>query len=103
MPGVWPVEVVLHAGEEEVRARVPSAFGTLETVPEGVVFSCRYDDLDDMARFLVTLGLPLTVRQPPELRDALRRLAQEIRTWAAAPVGRREASARSTPRDRTVR
>jgi predicted DNA-binding transcriptional regulator YafY len=105
MPGVWPVEVVLRAGEAQARARIPPAFGTLETVPGGVVFSCRYDDLDGLARFLVTLGLPLTVHRPPELRDALRRLARDIRTWAAPPAGRREAPVPSPPGegDRPVR
>jgi hypothetical protein len=36
-----------------------------------------------MAAFLSGLGFPLTVRQPPELRDALRQYADTIAGYAA--------------------
>ena len=37
---------------------------------------------DCMARRLASLGCPLEVRQPPELRDALRRHAAQIAQWS---------------------
>ncbi len=84
MPGRWAVEVLLELPREEAHRRVPPAYGTLEAVPDGTLFRCRFDDLDGLARYLVGLGCPLVVRQPPELRDALRRLASEIAATAEA-------------------
>ena len=82
MPGTWQVEVVLNLSMEEARRRIPAAYGTLEPLDEGVLFRCHYDDLDGMARYLVSLGCPLTVRRPAELRAAMRRLAAQIVTVA---------------------
>jgi predicted DNA-binding transcriptional regulator YafY len=50
----------------------------LESVPGGVLLHCHVQDLDWVAGFLAGLGFPMRVRQPPELRDALRRLAERI-------------------------
>ncbi len=87
MPGRWPVEVALGLTMEEARRRVPAAFGTLEPAPYGVIFRCRYDDLDGLARYFVGLGCPLTVHQPAELRAALGRLAREIAAMANGAGG----------------
>ena len=60
------------------RQRVPAAMATLEPAPGGVVLRCYAENLDWIARFLVGLSFPMVVRRPPELREALRRLAAEI-------------------------
>jgi predicted DNA-binding transcriptional regulator YafY len=50
----------------------------LEPAPEGVVLHMRATELDGFARFLLGLGCSLVVRQPPELKEALRRVAREM-------------------------
>jgi predicted DNA-binding transcriptional regulator YafY len=77
-PGTWSIEALLETTLDEAREQVPAAMALLEAVPEGVVLRCRAQNLDWVAHFLVGLGFRLAVRQPPELRDALRRLAAEI-------------------------
>jgi predicted DNA-binding transcriptional regulator YafY len=77
-PGTWAVEALLATTLAEARERVPAAVALLETVPEGVILRCYAQNLDWVAQFLAGLGFRLVVRQPPELRDALRKLAAEI-------------------------
>jgi predicted DNA-binding transcriptional regulator YafY len=77
-PGTWAVEVVLATTLAEARERVPAAVALLEAVPDGVILRCYAQNLDWVAQFLAGLGFRLVVQQPPELRDALRKLAAEI-------------------------
>jgi predicted DNA-binding transcriptional regulator YafY len=72
------VEVLLDLSLEKARRRIPRWYGVLEPTPEGVVLRTQIDDLDDVARFLLGLGCSLTVRQPSELKPALRRAAAEM-------------------------
>ncbi|HEX8033584.1 MAG TPA: YafY family protein [Ktedonobacterales bacterium] len=78
IPDRWLVEVLLETTLEQVYRSVPAQFATLEETQEGVVLRAYDRDLDHTARFLVGLGCPMHVRHPPELSDALRRLAQGI-------------------------
>ena len=82
MPATWLVEVLLEIPLEQARQRVSPALGTLEQVPEGVILRCYAADLDWIPRLLVGLGCSLVVLQPPELRDALRKLAEEVKVIA---------------------
>jgi predicted DNA-binding transcriptional regulator YafY len=84
-PSAWPVEVLLEVPLEVAQRRVPPVMATLEETPEGVLLRAGTDDLDWMARFLVNLDLPLVVRRPPELREALRRLAARVADLASGP------------------
>jgi predicted DNA-binding transcriptional regulator YafY len=81
-PATWSVEVLLETTLEEAKKLVPSALATLEQAPQGVVFRCNVDHLEWIARFLTGLGFPFIVRQPPELRQALLGLAEEIAKMA---------------------
>jgi predicted DNA-binding transcriptional regulator YafY len=81
-PGAWVVEALLETTLEEARQRVPAAVALLEEAPGGVILRCHAQNLDWMARFLVGLAFPLIVRQPDELRAALRTLALEIAAMA---------------------
>jgi predicted DNA-binding transcriptional regulator YafY len=74
--------VLLEVPYEEARRRVPPVVATVEETPEGVVLRSGADSLEWTARFLVNLGLPFVVRQPPELRAALRSLATEVEQLA---------------------
>ena len=77
-PDNWLVEALIAAPLAEVYRATPPTFATLEETTDGVLLRAYVHDLDAAARFLVGLGLPFRVRQPPELLDALRRLADEI-------------------------
>jgi predicted DNA-binding transcriptional regulator YafY len=77
-PSGWPVEVLLKVSEAEARRRIPSDFGRLEAVRNGVLLRTQADDLDWIARRLVNFGCPFWVRHPPELSDALRDVARRI-------------------------
>jgi predicted DNA-binding transcriptional regulator YafY len=96
IPDRWLVEVLLETSLDRVRWSVPPEFATLEETPNGIILRAGDNDLDHMARFLVGLGCSLVVRRPPELRDALRRLAGEIlqvteRTWPERSAEARDA------------
>jgi len=75
VPGRWTVEVLLKTTVEEARAHIPPALATLDHEAEGVALRCVVQDLDWFARVLTGLACPVVIRQPPELREALRRLA----------------------------
>jgi len=77
-PGTWEIEVLLETELDHARQRVPAAMARLEAVPDGVLMRCQVENLDWVARFLVGLGFRMLVRRPTELRQVLRRLAQEI-------------------------
>ncbi len=72
------IEVEFQAPLSTVQQRIPASYGQLTETPGGALLNSRYDDLDDMARYLMMLNLPFVVHQPPELRDALRRLGERI-------------------------
>jgi len=77
-PGHWLVDVLLETTLEEAQQMVPPALATLEQTPGGVVLRCYVGNLDWIAHFVAGLRCPLVVRQPPELREALRRLAAKV-------------------------
>jgi predicted DNA-binding transcriptional regulator YafY len=72
------VEVLLELSLEQARARVSPTEGILEQLPEGVLLRLGADSLDWAAHYLAGLDCRFTVRRPPELRDALRRLAAQL-------------------------
>lgn len=72
------VEVLLETDFETACRRVAPGTGLLDPAPGGVRLRVGVDDLDWGARYVVSLGIPFQVIAPPELRDALRRLATRI-------------------------
>ena len=81
-PGTWYVDVLLETTLEHARRVVPPALALLEEDEHGVSFRCYVENLDWIAYVLLGLACSLVVRQPLELRDALRRLAQEATKMA---------------------
>ncbi|NTU79498.1 MAG: YafY family transcriptional regulator [Chloroflexales bacterium] len=75
-PWGWDVEVLLEATLEDVQRWIPPGSVILEEVPEGVLLRGQYDQLERLATQLLLLECPLVVRQPPELRAALRAVAE---------------------------
>ncbi len=74
--------VMLELPVEEARRRVAPTVATLEETPAGVVLHSSVESLDAAARYLVSLGCSFVVLHPPDLRAALRRLADEIGAMA---------------------
>ncbi len=86
-PWGWQIEVLLETTLAEGQRRIPPGNGLLEQAPSGVVMRAHVERLDWMARMLLMLKCPFVIRQPPELRAALRQVAAE-----AAALAEREES-----------
>jgi len=80
----WQIEVAFQATLQAVQQKIPAAYGSLASTPDGVVFSCQTDDLLYMARYLLALNLPFAIQQPPELRNAFLQLAEQMAQIAGA-------------------
>jgi predicted DNA-binding transcriptional regulator YafY len=78
LPSRWLAEVLLQASLERIREAVPATFATLEETPAGILLRAYDDDLQHTARFLVSLGCPFRVLQPPELVEEIRLLAKAL-------------------------
>jgi predicted DNA-binding transcriptional regulator YafY len=74
----WQIEVEFHAALATVRQKIPASYGSLTATPDGVLFQSQYGDIASTARYLIGLNLPFVVHQPPELREALLQLAEQI-------------------------
>lgn len=88
IPDTWDVQVLLETTLEDILALVPPEYATLEERPDGVHFRAYDRDVDHAARFLVGLGCSLRVQQPPELLEALERLAQSLTQIIAEGITR---------------
>jgi predicted DNA-binding transcriptional regulator YafY len=78
IPPVWSIEVKFQATLAAVQQKIPASHGKLTTTPTGILFQTHHDNLASFARSLVSLGLPFIVLRPPELREALLQLAEQI-------------------------
>jgi predicted DNA-binding transcriptional regulator YafY len=83
-PDTWRIKVTFTAPLARVRERIPASLGTLQEVADGVSLEWPIDDLSYAARYLVNRGLPFVVKEPQELRAALRDLAAEVTRLASA-------------------
>lgn len=78
LPRAFAVEVLLDTDLESARRRVVQSLGVLEQVAGGVLLHAQADDLDWMARELMRLPFDFEIRQPLELRAALRARAERL-------------------------
>ncbi len=76
IPDRWDVEVLLEMPLDEARRRVAREWATLTQEPHGVRLQASLADLDETARVLLSLGCPMIVYRPPELRAAFMSLAE---------------------------
>ena len=81
-PWIWSVEVLLETTLEDAQQRIPPGNAIIKPVAGGVLVQLGVDRLDWIARTLMLLECPFVVRQPPELRDALRQLAADAAALA---------------------
>ena len=80
----WHIEVEFQAPVFTVQQKIPASYGQLAATSAGTLFQSQYEDLEDMARYLIALNLPFVIHQPQELRDALLRLAEQAVQMANA-------------------
>ena len=82
VPWRWTVELLIDAGPDQVRQRLPAWIATLTSEPDGRQRAIlRVEDLDGVVRHLGGLGLPFELVGPEELRPIL---AAHGRTLIAA-------------------
>lgn len=81
----WQIEVEFQAPLYTVQQKIPASYGRFSATPGGVLFQSHTENLDSQARYLMSLNLPFVIHQPPELREALRRLAEQMAQIASAP------------------
>jgi predicted DNA-binding transcriptional regulator YafY len=78
VPPTWSIEVEFRATLHVVQQKIPASHGKLTATPTGILFQTHHDHLLSMARYLVGLDLPFVVHHPPELREALLQLAEQL-------------------------
>jgi predicted DNA-binding transcriptional regulator YafY len=76
--GRWHIEVEFQAPLFTVQQRIPSYYGRLSATPTGTRYQDDVNNLDNTAHYLVGLNLPFIIHNPPELREALLRLADQL-------------------------
>jgi predicted DNA-binding transcriptional regulator YafY len=85
LPGRYDLDVLIHAPLDAARALILPGAGTLDEVPGGVALRGFTQDVDWMAHYLASLPWTFQVRQPDELREALRRHAAAMLAAAGSP------------------
>lgn len=83
-PGGMHFEVEFQAALYTVQQKILSPYGTLTETPTGTLFQSQYEDAAGMARYLMSLNLPFVIHQPPELREELLKLAEQMAQIAIA-------------------
>ncbi|HET9223132.1 MAG TPA: YafY family protein [Roseiflexaceae bacterium] len=81
-PWEWSAEVLLETSLEDAQRRIPSGSALVEQAEGGVLLRVHADDLEWLACMLLSLGCRFIVRQPPELREALRQVAVKAAAMA---------------------
>ena len=74
--GAFAIEVLLRLNIDDARRRVPPGYGLIEPEDGGVRLRSQAASLEWFAGFLLGLDCPMQVRQPDELKSALRRVAR---------------------------
>lgn len=76
-PWGWPFEIILETTLEEAQRRISPGNVIFEQADNGVLIRGHIERLDWLARMLLMVGCSFTIRQPNELREALRTVASE--------------------------
>jgi predicted DNA-binding transcriptional regulator YafY len=87
IPDRWDIDVLLSMPLEQARRRIPRTLATLVQEGKRVRLRASMPDLDEMARMFIALGCPMTILNPPELRDTFLKIADEIRAAHTPPEG----------------
>lgn len=77
----------MAAGAETIRRMIPPSVGTVTPIDDDTCeLRIGAEDLDIMAAHLPRFGVDFVVLDPPELRDALQRVADRIARIASSPA-----------------
>jgi predicted DNA-binding transcriptional regulator YafY len=80
----YRAEIVLHAPAAEMRAKVPSQYGTLEEIDEATcLLRTGAPWLGGLAIYVAMIGVDFEVRSPPELRELIGELAERFAAAAS--------------------
>jgi predicted DNA-binding transcriptional regulator YafY len=82
MPRKHAVEVFIYAPLEQVELQLPEDAFLLEPQADGVLMRGRTDDLTWLAQHLSRMSYTFEIRQPDDLRTALREHAQRLLAMA---------------------
>jgi predicted DNA-binding transcriptional regulator YafY len=74
IPGTGRVEVVMKTTLERAQQAIHPLLGTLEEAQGGVVFRRPASHLEWIAHVLINLDFPVTVVQPDELKELIRKM-----------------------------
>ncbi|MBK8025100.1 MAG: hypothetical protein IPK19_27770 [Chloroflexi bacterium] len=78
-PGIHRVEVTFDADIERVRRYIPATFGQLTAVSATTThLMCFAQSLPWIAGYFAGIPLPITILQPPALKEALCQLADRV-------------------------
>jgi predicted DNA-binding transcriptional regulator YafY len=72
------LEVEFQVDIDTARQKLGTVYGTLTPTENGTLLQEYYDDIEGMARYLMAVNVPFVVHNPPELKDALRRLGERM-------------------------
>lgn len=91
LPRTHSVTVLLRTDLPNAQRAILPSIGTLEAAPGdgGVLMRSQADDLDWMARELARLPFAFEIVDPPELRHAVRELAERLSASARIGASRR--------------
>jgi len=85
-PGGFHIKVEFQAPLYTVQQKIPAQYGSLTSTLAGTLFQCQYEDITSQARYLMSLNLPFVIHHPPELREALLHLAEQMVQIAAVQL-----------------
>lgn len=78
LSSLYQFEVIFHAPISTVQEVIPPSLAILESLGEKTLMRTYSDDPHWLARCLMRVEIPFTVRENDELREAFRELAAEI-------------------------
>lgn len=82
---LYPAKVTLHAAIEEAAERLPPGAGTLEAIDDrSCILHTGASSLDGLSIYLALIGFDFEVRDPPELIERVRWLAERFARAAAS-------------------
>lgn len=80
----YNIRVEFRAPLDVVQSKIPAHFGQLTPLPSGTLFETKHGKLSSVVHFLIELELPFVVLDPPELRETIVKLADQL--YASARV-----------------
>lgn len=78
LPRSRDVEILLHTDLANALSELHESLGLFEPYEDGVILRARTDSIDWFARQLARLSFPFEIREPAELRAALREHARKL-------------------------